>query len=174
MKRLVFALLIASVVGVGALALAAGPRGSRGNPYPIHRLVALPESKGWKLRVNKSIPNATALVLAENQFNDRPKAGRQFFMINISLTYTGRGSASAFTSVDLSAVGRSNVAYESGLDDSCGVVPNELEDLKKVFSGGRITGNICYSVRKGDASSLLLFYEPSFSLKDTQVFFKVR
>jgi hypothetical protein len=166
-------LLVLLTATFAATAVAATPKGSRTNPYRLHTLVKLPEGEGWKLRVNKSVPNATRVVLAENQFNDRPKAGRQFFMINITLVYTGKGSASAFAAVDLSVVGRSNVAYE-GLDDDCGVIPDELDDFKKVFSGGRITGNICFSVRKSDVSSLLLFYEPSFSLRDTQVFFRVR
>lgn len=174
MSRIVLTVVALAVLLSAVLpASAAGPRGSRGNPYPIRTLVRLPEGEGWKLRVNKSIPNATSLVLQENQFNDRPKPGRQFFIINITLAYSGKGSSSAFAAINLSALGRSNVAYED-YDDSCGVIPDELDDFKKVFSGGRITGNICYSVRKTDVRSLLLFYEPSFSFTDRQVFFRVR
>lgn len=163
------AVLICSVV-----AGAAGGIGTRANPYKMRTLVALPGSKGWKLRVNKVIPNGTSLVMAENQFNDPPKPGRQFFIINVTLIYTGTKSTSPFGDVTLYAVGKSNVAYGTDLSDYCGVIPDKLDDFAKVFPGGRITGNICFSVRKPDAARLLLYYEPSFSLDDVQVFFKLR
>jgi hypothetical protein len=175
MRRL--ALLVMSVIVAAALsasvALAVGGNGSRAKPYGLHTLVTLPEGKGWKLRVNKSVPNGTQLVLHANQFNDPPKPGHQFFIINVTLVYTGKGSQDVFSAGSLNAVGKSNVSYEPGSDD-CGVVPGELDEFKKVFSGGQLSGNICFSVKNTDASSLLLYYEPLFSLKDTQVFFRVR
>jgi hypothetical protein len=59
MRRMtVLALGLVFVTGA-SVALAAGPRGSRGNPYPIKTVVPLPEWEPWSLRVNSSIPNAT-------------------------------------------------------------------------------------------------------------------
>jgi hypothetical protein len=147
--------------------------GTRTNPHPVRRKVALPDSNGWKLRVNGSIPNATKAVMAENQFNDPPKPGRQFFIVNLTMAYSGTGSSTALEAGSLKAVGKSDVAY-SDFEDSCGVIPSEFDSFKKVFSGGTITGNVCFAVKKSDVRSLLLFYEPSFSIDDTEVFFAVR
>jgi hypothetical protein len=147
--------------------------GTRTNPYPVRQNVSLPESEGWKLRVNGSIPNGTKAVMAANQFNDPPKPGRQFFLVNVTMTYTGSGSSSGYEAGTLKAVGRSDVSYED-YEDSCGVVPAELNLSKKVFAGGKVTGNVCFAVKKSDVRSLLVFYEPSFSLDDTEVFFRVR
>jgi hypothetical protein len=162
---------VALVAVVGAAAATFG-QGSRSNPYPIRTLVSVPDSKGWKVRVNQAIPNATAAVLADNEFNDKPKVGRQFFIINVTEAYSGKGSSNAFGGLTLSALGRSNVAYDSS--DSCGVIPQELDEFKTVFSGGRLTGNVCFSVKRTDVASLLLLVEPGFSFSGAQQFFRVR
>jgi hypothetical protein len=165
--------VVLSVFGLMAtVASGATPKGSRGNPIPRHQTVSIPESEGWRIRVNGSVPNATRAVLAENQFNDPPAAGRQFFMINVTATYAGGGKSTLLGGVSFGALGRSNVAYDSG--DSCGVVPKELDTFKDVFTGGKLTGNVCFSVRKSDVASLLLMVEPSISLNDRLVFFKTR
>ena len=68
-------------------------RGTRAHPHPLRSFASVPESSGWRIRVNKSIPNSTRLVMAENQFNDRPASGRQFFIVNVTARYTGKGPA---------------------------------------------------------------------------------
>ena len=171
MKRLRYLLLGLSLGSLAVAGLAsASSYGSRSNPVPKHTSVSIAGSDGWRVRVNSSTPNATAAVLAENEFNDRPAAGRQFFIINVTETYTGKGKSNAMEGLTLSALGRSNVAYD--YSDDCGVVPNEIEDTKDVFSGGSLTGNVCFSVKTSDAPSLLLMTEPGFSLDDTLAFFK--
>jgi hypothetical protein len=164
--------VIAAGVVAGVAAAAMAGYGSRSHPYPIHSFAAIPDSHGWKVRLNGSVPNATAAVLEENQFNDRPAAGRQFFMINVTVAYTGKGSSTALGDLTFSALGRSNVAYDTS--DDCGVVPKELDEFKKVFSGGSLTGNLCFSVKRSDVSSLLLLVDPGFSFSDAQYFFRVR
>lgn len=147
-------------------------RGTRGDPHPRGRMIALRESEGWRLRVDGSIPNATSLVMAENQFNDRPAAGRQFFIIKLTVRYTGRGSSSLFEGATFKALARSNVAYD--YEDDCGVIPAEIDDFKKVYTGGTLRGNVCFSVKKTDVRSLLLLVEPGFSFNETETFFRVR
>jgi hypothetical protein len=170
---LILALSLATVTAAGYAAAAPKGRGDRGNPYPLRATAVIPDSDGWKVRVNKSMPNATAAVRAENQFNDPPAAGRQFFIVNVTVTYTGKGSEAPFAGLTFYALGRSNVAYDQS-SDGCGVVPNELDSFKKVFKGGKLTGNVCFSVRKSDARSLLLMVEPGFSFEETQIFFRTR
>ena len=175
MKKRLMALSVAAACTTAFVGTATGAvhaTGDRAHPYPVHKSVVIPSSDGWKLRVNKSVPNATQQVLDENMFNDKPAAGRQFFMINVKLTYVGKGSSSPYSGLTLKALGRSNVAYD--YSDDCGVTPNELDDFKKVYSGGSISGNVCFSVKKSDVSSLLLLVEPGFSFDDTERFFRVR
>jgi hypothetical protein len=141
------------------------PGSSRANPAPIGTTLpisTLLAPSGWQLRVNSVVPDGTQQVLAANQFNKPPPSGQQFFLISITATYTGAGSSDAGGVIDrLKAVGASNVAYTQGLNNSCGVTPAPDFILVTigvdVFSGGSVTGNICFSVLSSDASSLVLY-----------------
>jgi hypothetical protein len=115
-------------------------------------------SGSWRVSVVSVTPDATAAVLAENQFNDPPAAGRQFFIARVSATYLGPGSARFDGSYRLRAVGPSAVSY-STFQDSCGVIPDPLPD-PDVFSGGTVTGNVCWSVTTADAARLVMFDSP--------------
>lgn len=133
---------------------AASSCGQRPNqPHPYRRVGPL--SDGWTLAVVSVTPNATSLVLAENQFNDPPAPGRQFFIARVMATFTGAGSDAFAGSFRLEAVGASNVAYTT-FDDSCGVIPDEISSTD-VFTGGAVTGNVCWSVLSSDVPSLVMF-----------------
>jgi len=103
------------------------------------------------------IPDATQLVLAENQFNDPPEEGQQFFIVTVSATYEGEGSSTLRAGNTFQVVGDSAVAYKT-FDPSCGVIPNDFA-YTEVFSGGTIEFNVCFSVKSGDTSSLVMFTE---------------
>ena len=176
-----FCLLLAVALTAVAAALAAAPRGTRAKPYALHTFAALAQSRGWKLRVNKSIPNATRAVTKWNKYNAPPRTGDQFFMINITLGYTGdraptqnRSRANTrFSPTSFSAVGRSNITYTT-ITDSCGSVPHALNFGWRVQTGESVTGNICFSVSKTDTRGLLLKYESVRSLHPKALFFRVR
>ena len=123
--------------------------------------------------MNKSIPNATRAVLKWNKFNPPPRAGNQFFIVNLTLAYTGKGFESPFPPSRIFVVGGSNLPY-SVTDSSCGGIPAQLHFRTNVRSGGRITGNMCFSVRKTDALRLLLIYQATSAPDNRQVFFRVR
>jgi len=73
--------------------------------------------------------------------------------------------------VFLRAVGESSVAYDQS-EDRCGVIPNELPSTE-VFEGGKITGNVCWSVREEDVDSLVMYADAGFS-GDNRVYFSLR
>jgi len=173
MRRTTSVFLLIAALVAAASAPAAAPRGTRANPYRIRTLVRPPDSEGWKLRVNKSVPNATRSVLKWNKFNPPPRAGDQFFIINITLAYSGGGFDIPFAPTRLSAVGRSNITY-TATTDSCGGIPGALHFRSRVRSGRNVTGNICFSVSKNDVRGLLLKYESEFSSNQKQVFFRLR
>jgi hypothetical protein len=168
-------LVLVAIFAVWALAAVAPaapkpPMGSRANPYPLGGPVRLraPLLQGWVIKVAKSWPSAWPLIRAVNQFNDPPRAGMTFFMVRLVATYEGSGSDSFFDGA-LNAVGRSNVSY-STFDPGCGALPNTLT-TNDVFKGGTISGNICWSVKKSDVSSLEMYFDAFLSRK---VFFALR
>lgn len=116
-------------------------------------------------------PNATAAVLAENQFNDPPQPGDQFFIARVSATYTGPGSSRFDGSFRLRAVGASAVSY-STFNNSCGVIPDKLPD-PEVFTGGTIEGNVCWEIRASDASSMVMFDDPFLGDDSKRVYFSI-
>lgn len=74
---------------------------------------------GWSVAVVGKTPNATAAVLAENQFNDPPKTGEQFYIVRAKLRRTAATPESPGFALNWKAVGASNVGYAEGSDDSC-------------------------------------------------------
>jgi hypothetical protein len=112
---------------------------------------------GWVVKVATVDRNAWPEVRAENQFNDPPKAGHTFVMARLVATYRGSKARDLIFESDFEAVGKSNVAYQT-FDDSCGVVPNELPS-KRVFQGGTVAGNVCWSVKRTDVATLLMYWE---------------
>jgi hypothetical protein len=142
--------------------------GTRSNPYPVGTDIDLAD--GWKMQVNSSTPDATAAVLAENMFNDPPVAGDQFFIANVTATYTGPDSKSFDGSFRLRAVGPSAVAY-STFEDACGVIPDEIPD-SQVFTGGAISGNICWQIKSADIA--LVMFDHGFLSSTPDKFFALR
>lgn len=144
-------------------------QGTRTNPYPVGADIQLGD--GWRMKVVSSTPDATAAVLAENMFNDPPRAGEQFFIARVTATYIGSGSDTFDGSYRLRAVGASSVSY-STFENQCGVIPDPISSAE-VFSGGAITGNVCWAVRSSDASTLVLYDDPISSVPK-RLFFALR
>ncbi|HLZ68703.1 MAG TPA: hypothetical protein VKV26_02220, partial [Dehalococcoidia bacterium] len=140
--------------------------GTRENPVPVNTEVALGD--GWRVKVLSVQPNATQAVLVRNQFNKPPAADHQFFIAQLQATFTGSGSAKLDGGFRLRAVGASAVAY-STFDNSCGVIPNELPD-SETFTGGTISGNLCWEIRSSDAGSLVMFDNPFLAGNQSRVY----
>jgi hypothetical protein len=137
---------------------------TRSDPVPIGTALAISTADaptGWKLQVNSATPDATDQILAVSEFNAPPALGDQFFMVSITATWTGAGSADSSEIWGLlNAVGASNVAYPPGGEDFCGQLPDpDFVEVASgpVFTGGFVTGNICWSVSSDDAGSLEMY-----------------
>jgi len=147
-----------------------GPNpGTRETPYPVGAVVPLID--GWELSVRSSTPDGTEAVLDENQFNDPPDDGRQFFLARVRATATQAEPDRFDGSFRLRAVGASGVAY-STFEDSCGVIPDALSN-REVFPGGTVEGNVCWEVSNGDAGSLLLFDDDFAYGDESRPFFQL-
>jgi len=130
--------------------------GTRDDPVPIGTTIDLGDA--WQIRVLQVYPDATNMVLRENQFNDPPKPGNQFFIARVRAKYTGSGSDTFGGSYRLRAVGPSSVGY-STFENSPGAISDPLPD-SEVFSGGVIEGNVGWEIKSSDASSLVMYDNP--------------
>lgn len=148
---------------------AGGPIGTRGNPHPVGEPIKVGQ---WDITVTDVAADATSDILAEDSFNEEPAEGRQFFMVEIEATYNGEASDFLFASTSFSTVGPLAVAYTG--EDTCGVVPNEIEVFSEVFPGGTVRGNLCWSVRSEDAGGLVLYAQEAVTLDGEPAFFDLR
>ena len=110
---------------------------SRRAPNPIGTPADIGD--GWKLTVSGPAADITDQVLAENQFNVPPPDGFRFIGVNVTYSYGGDGSASAFA-VTTKAVGDTNLS----LSTDCGVTPGEIDLTADIFSGGSVSGVVCF------------------------------
>ena len=108
-------------------------------PEPVGTTADVGE--GWSLTVTAAARDITDAVMAENSFNDPPPDGYRFIGIDVTYTFNGTGSDSAFT-VTSSAVADNNVA----LSNECGVIPTPLDEFVDVFAGGSVSGTLCFVV----------------------------
>ena len=100
----------------------------------------------------------TDAVAAENQFNEPPPDGSRFIAVDVALTYSGEGSDNGFT-VTSRAVSTGNVS----LGSNCGVIPNALDVATDVFSGGAISGAICFVVPVDQVAGLVPYLVAGFN-----------
>ena len=138
--------------------------GSRDNPVPLGTAfeVRNSETDHWEVTVLETTPDATELVLDENDenpfsFNDPPEAGNQFFIAKVRAKYLGTDSNRFNGSRRLGTSGDGGVVYTI-LGNSCGDIPDELPN-PELFTNGTIEGNKCWEIASTDAESLLMIFE---------------
>ena len=115
---------------------------------------------GWSLVVTKVNFDGAYAVLEANQFNDPPTEGRSFVLVDISLGYNGSSdpSSPAFE-VSIDAVGSQNISYSSS---ECGILPNSIDSMRDLFTGGAISGQVCFDADTSDIQSLTLYASSGF------------
>ena len=134
-----------SIAPANAVPMAALPRPQSGAASTSARLGPKPIGtpadigSGWKLTVTGPATDITDQVLADNQFNAAPPDGFRFIGVSVTYSYAGEGSASAFA-VTTKAVGDSNLS----LSTDCGVTPGEIDLTADIFSGGSVSGTVCF------------------------------
>ncbi|MGH3562039.1 MAG: hypothetical protein ACRDTN_09640, partial [Mycobacterium sp.] len=117
------------------------PAGSRENPLALGETVS---SKAWE--VTLGVPReAEADIAAENQFNDPPEAGMEYWIVPITATYTGNETGNAGFDITVTFVGSDNRTY----NDRCGVIPGAVSDIGNLYKGGVAKGNTCGVIPAG-------------------------
>lgn len=118
-----------------------GTPGSRENPLPIGATVA---NDQWDIALGTP-REAGNEVSSENQFNDLPTPGMEYWIVPVTATYTGDDTGIAWVDLTIKFVGSDNKAYS----DRCGVIPDDLSDVDQVYPGGSAEGNSCIVVPAG-------------------------
>jgi len=143
--------------------------GTRKNPVPVGTAAQVGD---WTVTLAPTNVDATDIVKAENQFNDPPADGRQFVMVELSLTYDGDEDAQIpWVSLSTKFVGSDGNTYGTGTDDYCGVIPGNLTDVGEMYAGATATGNVCVSVPTAAVDGGRWTVEESFSFSSKPVFF---
>lgn len=115
--------------------------GSRSAPFTIGETVG---NEDWSVTLGEPT-EAWKRVKAENQFNDPPADGFEFYLVPVTATYIGDESGFAWLDLRVKFVGADGVTYE----DRCGVIPDDLDDVGELYEGGVAEGNTCVVVPEG-------------------------
>ena len=116
-------------------------RGSRENPFAIGEPV---HTKDWEITLGTP-HEAGAEISAENQFNEPPKPGMQFWIVPVTATYLGEKTGNLAFGITVKFVGTDNRTY----NDACGVIPDPLNQVGDLYKGGVANGNVCVAVPAG-------------------------
>lgn len=118
--------------------------GTRDNPVPFGESVS---SEEWTIKVDEP-HEATDEVLAENELNDEPEDGMEFWILPVEATYTGDDKGHAWLDLTFKFVsdeGQSYNTYEPG----CGPIPDDLDDVDEIYEGATAKGNVCVQTPEG-------------------------
>lgn len=112
--------------------------GSRENPFLIGDDIG---NDDWSIVLDQPY-EAWDEVRAENQFNDPPDEGMEFWMLPITVTYIGLDTDDPFWDLDFGFVGEDGRTY----DGDCGVIPEELWDVGDMYPDAEASANVCLAV----------------------------
>ncbi|MCK9792322.1 DUF4190 domain-containing protein [Isoptericola sp. 4D.3] len=132
--------------------------GTRDNPFTFAETVG---NDDWTVDLGK--PREAWLdIQAENQFNEAPADGMEYWIVPVEATYTGSETGTPWVDLTVEFVGDDSVTYS----DSCGVIPDDLTDVDELYEGGSAKGNVCVAVPAGAPGTWTLtagwFADPVF------------
>lgn len=122
--------------------------------------------------VEEVVEDATQIILDKNQYGDAPPpAGSQFVMVRVKVINRNAEPENFYASL-LDVVGNSNVEYGEGCRGN--TIPDRFDTSRTMFRGGELSGNICFTVKSSDISSLVLYDTPSWPNLNRWLFFALR
>lgn len=134
-----------------------GIGGTREAPVPVGQIADI--GGNWRLQVLDVIPDASAMMAADDEFFQPPPAGFTYMLVKVALGYFGTEDPKVGFEPDLAVLGNSSVT----LDDFClSTVPNEVDFFNYVFSGGVVVGNACYIAPIGETGSFVMYGKGDF------------
>lgn len=126
--------------------------GTRANPYPVGSTI---ESGDWRVVVNSVEPDANASAQAENPYNDAPASGKQYMMVNYSVTYLGKDpdgqAALGSTMAYVTPEGNTINSFDKAV-----VAPDAFDPSSTLYEGATETGNVVFEVPSSNADKGVL------------------
>ncbi len=144
--------------------------GTRPNPLAPGTTFAVGD---WTVELAPTNTDAEDVVRDENIFNDPPADGRQFVLVEVTVTYTGDDSGTPWLDLSFDFYGSDGNTFGSGSDDYCGVIPDSLNDHGEMFPDASATGNVCVSVPADQIDGGAWIIEETFSLDSSRTFVAV-
>ncbi|MBX9471087.1 DUF4190 domain-containing protein [Microcella sp.] len=143
-------------------------QGTRDNPAPLGTTIEVSEfgQPIYELTMGPSTLDATALVLAENQFNEAPPEGFQYALVPVTVTYIGDESGLPWVDFTIEFVSAAGTTHTES--DSFAVAPAPtFMDINDLFTGASGTGNIVILIPTENAAGgtwavSTLFGDPFF------------
>lgn len=134
-----------------------GIGGTRDAPVPVGQVADI--GGDWRLQVLDVIPDASAMMAANDEFFQPPPAGFTYMLVRVALGYFGTDDPKVGFEPDLAVLGTSSVT----LDDFClSTVPDEVDFFNYLFSGGVVVGNACYIAPVDEAGSFVMYGKGDF------------
>jgi len=111
---------------------------------------------GWLIEIVSTTPNATDAVLAEDERNELPYPGMQYFLVTVKVTNLTGKRAYFSPTVEFGAIGLQGKSYDFRND--CGIIPNAFNPIDIANGESRI-GNYCWEIDSLDADSIAVFWK---------------
>lgn len=146
-----------------------GTSGSRTNPVPLG--ITADVGDGWTVQINNVNTDATQLILDHWSYNDPPRTGHSFVLVNVTVAYRGPEEKSS-SGVSFSAIGPNKVEITE--NEALLIVPDALPTLIDVFAGGEVRGNVVFMVPQEGLEELVLYSRARLSFDDQDVYFATK
>lgn len=149
-----------------ATAVGGGDAGTEAEPLPLGTEADL--GNGWRIRVDSANLNATADVLAADEFNQEPSEGMRYAVVSVTMFFDGDGTKqreSPALGLDVSLWGsdrveRSESFVMASLDD-------EIDSMSDIAAGSSLTGTAVFEVGANE-TDLALLATPTISFDRTE------
>ena len=144
--------------------------GTRENPAPIGTTVAITGGGAPAYEVTLGAPtlDATALVAAENLYNEAAPAGFQYALLPVTVTYVGTETGTPWIDLSISFVSAAGTTHT--VSDVFATAPSPtFMDINELYPGAGGTGNVVIAIPTADAAAGAWTVEPLF-LGDTFFF----
>jgi len=130
----------------------AAAAGTRVNPYAVGTMGRYDPESVWSFTGQSTDPNATAAIMAANEFNEQPAAGQVYVSTKSTISLADSAAASAgadpYASFTIAYVGNDGNTYE---DKQCAVPAPDTryQSLGTMYGGATAVGSVCAIVPSG-------------------------
>lgn len=125
--------------------------GTRPNPFPVGTSGKYDSASSWSFVGQDTDPDATATLMAANQFNEQPVAGQAYVFTKFTISLAADVAASGgdpYASFAIAYVGNDGNSYE---DKQCDVPAPDMryQSLGTMYGGASTVGTVCAIVPSG-------------------------